>query len=167
MLAAICANGSAVGRRLLVQGNYSNPNRTEQLHLETEVSVVVSKVLYDLTYFAEADKLNTIFGMWVKITRVDFDTYSAKKKYIFGFVSKKTTFSPSRFIQPLITNLFRRPIPPMPKPRISLKGDSIVHTPAELGEPVRKRDWKVSTSADFVDFETCQVPLLALFLRAA
>ena len=45
----------------------------------------------------------------------------------------------------------------MPKPRISLKGDSIVHTPAELGEPVRKRDWKVSTSADFVDFETCQV----------
>jgi hypothetical protein len=33
--------------------------------------VVVGQVLYELTYFAEADQLNTVFGMWGKTTRVD------------------------------------------------------------------------------------------------
>ena len=70
-LVALNASSSAVTKRLLIQSNYSNPSRTEQLHLEVAVSVAVGQIMYEMTYFAEADQLNTVFGIWRKIQKVD------------------------------------------------------------------------------------------------
>ena len=62
-LVALNASSSAISKRLLIQSNYLNPSRTEQLHLEVAVSVAVGQIMYEMTYFAEADQLNTVFGI--------------------------------------------------------------------------------------------------------
>ena len=62
---------SQPGRRLHQQGDYSTPQKTEQLHVEWVTEVVIGGVLKPLTYFAEGDQLNIIFKMHIKMVEVD------------------------------------------------------------------------------------------------
>ena len=73
MLTVLGAAGtaSAPGRNLRTQGDYSTATRTEQLHVELVTSIAMGEILKEITYFAEADQLNTSFGMHTKVLKVD------------------------------------------------------------------------------------------------
>ena len=64
------SDNSVPAKRLLKQGNYSTVKTTETLHVEWIASIAVGKILKELTYFAEGDGMNVIFGMHKRVSIV-------------------------------------------------------------------------------------------------